>query len=151
MWAFSENWDADEIRAHTLSALLEMAETNYRRLMLLIPEIDELPQHSVSRVNRCLDLHLHIHDRWRYTTNITLTYELEGLREPDLTIRLYHDARCAEAMSALLHRAGPLDALHPRATLYQKWTLNRFLYKWLGYCIRRGHRFRPEAMALADL
>lgn len=151
MWAYAENWDTDEIRSQTLSSLLEMGEINYQRLLQLIPDLDELPAHSVSQVDRCLDLHLHIHDRWKYTTNLTLTYDFEGAREPNLTIRLYHDARCAEAMSALLHRSGPLDALHPQATLYHKWTLNRFLYKWLGYCLRRGHRFCPEALAVADL
>ncbi len=23
-----------------------------------------------------------------------------------------------------------------------KWRINRFLQKWLGYCLRQGHRFR---------
>ncbi len=22
--------------------------------------------------------------------------------------------------------------------------MNRFLYKWLGYCLRQGHRFAPN-------
>ncbi|MCP4188575.1 MAG: DUF1249 domain-containing protein, partial [Gammaproteobacteria bacterium] len=24
-----------------------------------------------------------------------------------------------------------------------KWVMNRFLYKWLGYCLHQGHFFQP--------
>ena len=25
----------------------------------------------------------------------------------------------------------------------QKWRMNRFLFKWLGYCLHQGHYFQP--------
>jgi len=145
MWPYPEHWDVDTIQSHTLAALMEMGETNYLRLRRLIPDLDHLPPRSVSRVDGCLDLHLEILDRWRYTTNLVLTYQFPGdsgsRAEPDLNLRLYHDARAAEAVSGILQRTGPLAQLDPRYTLHQKWMLNRFLYKWLGYCLWRGHCF----------
>jgi hypothetical protein len=32
-----------------------------------------------------------------------------------------------------------------------KWRLNRFLYKWLGYCLRQGHKMpNPSAREQAQ-
>ena len=151
MWPYPAHWEVDTVRTHTLSALMEMGEVNYHRLLRLAPDLRTLPRHSVSRVSGCLDLHLEILDRWRYTTNVVLTYRFpgtaDGAREPDLNVRLYHDARAAEAMSGILHRNQMLNALDPRFTLHHKWTLNRLLYKWLGYCLHRGHCFSCSSSA----
>jgi hypothetical protein len=38
--------------------------------------------------------------------------------------------------------------MHHRYTLDEKWVMNRFLQKWLGYCLRQGHRFNPGAATL---
>ncbi len=159
MWPYPERWDLYARHPHTFAALMEMGEANHHLLRRLIPDLGRLPRHAVSQVAGCLDLHLEIVDRWKYTTNLILTYRFRDLpsvvREPNLNIRLYHDAKSAEAISGVLHRAaGELNALDPRFTLHHKWTLNRFLYKWLGYCLHRGHCFRVEnsceERALAD-
>ena len=146
MWPYPQHWDVEIVGAHSLSALIEMGEINYHRLLRLAPDLPDLPPHSLSRVEGCLDLHLEVLDHWRYTTNIVLTYRFADgditSREPDLNIRIYHDARSAEAMSGILHARGPIDTLDPRFTLHHKWMLNRFLYKWLGYSLHRGHCFR---------
>ena len=34
-------------------------------------------------------------------------------------------------------------------TLQEKWRMNRFLQKWLGYCLMQGHRFTPERVIVA--
>jgi len=34
-------------------------------------------------------------------------------------------------------------------TLAEKWHMNRFLQKWLGYCLMQGHRFTPERVIVA--
>jgi uncharacterized protein YqiB (DUF1249 family) len=62
--------------------------------------------------------------------------------KPDLLVRVYLDARQAEVLSRtcrfdevdLRRQRGDLDT-----QLICKWRLNRFLYKWLGYCLRQGH------------
>lgn len=144
MWPYPKHYDLPDARERTLNALMEMSEVNYHRLTRLIPDLVDLPRHSVSRVDGCLDLHLEILDRWTYTSNLLLTYRFEEQNkiEPALNIRIYHDAGMAEAMSGILHRGGLIRTLDPRLTLNEKWLLNRFLYKWLGYNLRRGHSFK---------
>jgi hypothetical protein len=42
-----------------------------------------------------------------------------------------------------LHHA-EYNRLHHHYSLGEKWRMNRFLYKWLGYCLRQGHCFAPD-------
>jgi hypothetical protein len=42
-----------------------------------------------------------------------------------------------------LHHA-EYNRLHHHYSLTEKWRMNRFLHKWLGYCLRQGHRFAPD-------
>jgi hypothetical protein len=37
-----------------------------------------------------------------------------------------------------------------RYTLVEKWHMNRFLQKWLGYCLMQGHRFIPGRVLLPE-
>jgi uncharacterized protein YqiB (DUF1249 family) len=63
-------------------------------------------------------------------------------------VRIYHDARQAEVMSRSyrrLNREIRHCGVYPRGwELRRRWDLNRFLYKWLGYCCYQGHCFRHE-------
>jgi len=134
----------------TLASLLDLQETSYLRLQRLVPDLEGLPDHAVSSVAGALDLHLHVEHRHRFTTDLVLTYALadeggEPLYEPNLHIRLYRDARVAEATSGRLRHH-----LHHRcwrrpepSALEVKWDLNRFLQRWLGYCLHQGHLFLP--------
>jgi uncharacterized protein YqiB (DUF1249 family) len=102
----------------------------------------------VSRVTGALDLHLLVLERSRYTTTLKLTYlftdELGQFPAPDLQVRFYHDARLAEALSCGRKR-GKRTAWYDRNrmqySLDERWHINRFLQKWLGYCLRQGHRY----------
>ena len=134
--------------------LMELYERNYVQLRLLIPDLKHGPiATTVSDVPGCMTLYLQLTEQSPYTSTLRLTYRFlntaspmkgqpkMGLRataEPDLTIRVYHDARSAEVMSGLLH-----GQQHPRKTrgLDGSWRLNRFLYKWLRYLLYRGHGF----------
>lgn len=116
------------------------------RLRRLVPRLDRLGDHAVSRVAGCIDLHLTVVERARYTTTLRLTYVFTDAGqqhcEPDLRIRVQHDARTAEAMEVRMARGRyRFDA---RRTLQRSWQRNRFLHKWLGYCLYRGHSFPPE-------
>ncbi len=129
-----------------LGGLMALYEENYIRLRTLLPGLDGMPPRGVSRVDGCVDLHVEIRERSRYTTTLNLTClfaQTDGVRrEPDLTLRICHDARTAEVVD-LTRRNAPLEA-DARHTLLRCWQRNRFLYKWLGYCLRRGHRFDPH-------
>jgi uncharacterized protein YqiB (DUF1249 family) len=64
--------------------------------------------------------------------------------------RVYHDARLVEAVSH--SRRHPPHAAHCRrraepSELEAKWELNRFLQRWLGYCLHQGHLFLPLAVS----
>jgi hypothetical protein len=147
----------------TLASLQDLQECSYRRLLRLAPGLRELQGTRVSRVSGALDLHLAVLERCRYTTTLNLTYYLAVgevcERAPDLTARVYHDARVAEVLS--LSRRHPPHAAPCRrraepTLLEAKWELHRFLQRWLGYCLHQGHRFvltpatARSAEALAD-
>ncbi len=135
------------------SALMELYEKNYVLIRLLVPELREMePGVFVSQAPEAMPLELTLDSHNRYTTTFNLTYRfLESTRgrsdrEPDLSIRLYHDARSCEVMSGLM----PEGRLEVRRTrdLDEGWRLNRFLNKWLGYCIRQGHHFSTQQIDL---
>jgi len=127
--------------------LMTLYESNYIRLRQLTHDLSEL-QGTVtsSPLNDC-PLRLTVEDRGRYTTTLTLTYlfEQDGLAttDPDLLVRVYHDARLVEAMhSASHHRHQILNGLRSQfGELNARWRRNVMLNKWLDYCAERGHRF----------
>jgi len=126
------------------SSLMELYERNYMLVRLLAPRLREMDVgEHVSRVDGAMSLELSQVEHDRYTSTFNLTYRFSSghrhAREPDLAVRLYHDARTCEVMSGLL----PGETVTPRRTrdLRDGWRLNRFLHRWLGYCLRQGHGF----------
>ena len=131
------------------SGLMELYESNYIRLRRLIPDITHIEE-SVSRVGHCLDLHVQVVERCPYTTMLRLTYAFENeqgrvLLEPDLNLRIYYDARTAEVQSRCLHHQKGQLTVTDHSPLRTKRDLNRFLSKWLGYCLLRGHQFNQDS------
>ena len=138
-------------RRNDLSDLMAIYECNYIRLRQLLRDVDAFtPQASyVSRVDRALDLYLRVHERSRYTTTLSLTNQFEEEQgefpAPDNQVRIYHDAPLAEVISCGRRRgrrAAVYDRTRNQYSLDRKWHMNRFLQKWLGYCLRQGHRFQ---------
>jgi len=136
------------------ASLMELYERNYMLMRLLAPRLREMGEgEHVSRAPKAMPLVLSriVHDR--YTTTFNLTYRFSSrqrhAREPDLAIRLYHDARTCEVMSGLL----PEFRDGPRRTrdLDDGWRLNRFLHRWLGYCLRQGHVIGAAAEPRPDV
>ena len=128
----------------TFADLMDLYEINYVRLRVLLPDLSSIRDSAVSEVPDCIGLYLQVVERTRYTTTLRLYYAFpehgEDRNAPYLKIRIYHDARTAEAMTGNVQRDnGSVDFSE---SLESRWRRNRFLYKWLGYCLRRGHRFR---------
>jgi uncharacterized protein YqiB (DUF1249 family) len=128
----------------TFAELMDLYEINYARLRLLLPDLRSISDSAVSEVPDCIGLYLQVVERSHYTTTLRLYYAFpepgEDRKAPYLKIRIYHDARTAEAMTGNVQRDnGTVDF---GESLETRWRRNRFLYKWLGYCLRRGHRFR---------
>jgi uncharacterized protein YqiB (DUF1249 family) len=138
----------------TFAALMDLYERNYINIRRLLPVMPPARAARVSRVSGGLDLHLFVIERCRYTSELILTYQFgqdDGaiVAEPNLRIRVYHDARQAEVMAAhpRHHPAFTMEILAGHradgAQIVLRWKINRFLYKWLGYCLHQGHRFTP--------
>jgi uncharacterized protein len=145
------------IPARNFAGLMELYECNYIRLRSLVPELGFMSDHVVSRIDGVLDLHLRIVERCKFTTTLNLSYyfcDNEGcFPAPDMQVRMYHDAQVGEVISCG-RRRGVRHAVYNRMfncyTLSEKWRMNRFLQKWLGYCLMQGHRFIPGKVMLPD-
>lgn len=124
-------------------------ESNYLKLMGLAGELDGETSHWISRVRGDNDLFLERTSSEPYTTTLHMTYWLsngEGLRikDPDMTIRIYHDAGQVEAVSCRQgHRHRRLRAIKRShaSELDRRWRINMMLNKWLDYLLDRGHGF----------
>ena len=128
------------------SSLMELYEQNYMLLRLMLPEQEQIPDYWLSRVPGHLDLHLWVLERAKFTTTLRLSYQFHNDNraeyEPDLTVRIYHDARSAEAMSAIVH--GKPRQMRQASTLEWRWSLNQFFYSWLRYSRHQGHSFKSR-------
>ncbi len=133
-----------------LSYLLELYEHNYRLLHLLCGRHFVAPQSTVmlSYVPGCRDLYWSVGNRSRFTTTMHLSYRIAGANEvlqlPDFTVTVYHDARLAEVASGLVH--GLRHEPRRQRDLQESWRVNRYLFKWLGLCLRQGHHFDRTSM-----
>ena len=141
-------------RPRSFVSLMTLYESNFIRLGWLARDLKRLPSHAVSRVSGDCDLHLVVTERSRYTTSLELTYRFDedgvSIAEPNLELRIYHDARLLEACRAIdSRRHRDLAQLRAScvATLDERWMRNQMLNKWLEYCAERGHRFHSTATA----
>ena len=149
-----ENYGCEDVEPRGFVSLMDLYENNFLRFRKLVPDLDALAEHAYSRINGCMGLHITVLDRSRFTTTLRMTYHFtEGSRlyaEPDLKLRVYHDARLVEVLSGhLKHGRQKLEHLPADAKL-EKWKLNRFLFKWLGFCLHQGHQFKSAAASSLD-
>jgi uncharacterized protein YqiB (DUF1249 family) len=134
----------------TFAGLMALYEANYARLLALVPHLHTIPTAGAPQVapqvDGSPDLHLTVLERTRYTTVLLLTYYFrhdgDPVPDPDARLRVYHDARVVEVLSC---RDGRAPRSGARSGLMHRWQANLFLEKWLNYCLRQGHRFRPSA------
>jgi len=134
------------VKPRSFVGLMALYESNYLRLLRLIPEIDRLDGCFRSRVLGDCDLHIEILERCRYTVTLSLSYHLETddglLVDPDMTIRVYLDGQLAEAMSIgdrQYHVRLRALVLEHRRELDLRWQRNIVLNKWLDYLSDQGH------------
>ena len=127
---------------------MSLYESNYIRLAWLVPDLHGVRGLAdLARRRRC-PLHLAVDERAATRRRLQLTYVFDDagtpLADPDLQIRVYHDARLAEVQAcARWHRHSMLEALRSQLAreLGDRWLRNVMLNKWLDYCVERGHRF----------
>ncbi|MGA2776276.1 MAG: DUF1249 domain-containing protein [Steroidobacteraceae bacterium] len=139
------SWRAE---AGSFVSLMTLYESNFVRLGWLVADLRAHTKSAVSRAEADCDLHLIPVDLSRYTSVFRLTYEFDvdgrNVRDPDLEVCVYHDARLAEVRSFRGFQRHPhLARLQSglKRELDQRWARNMMLNKWLEYCAERGHRF----------
>jgi uncharacterized protein len=133
--------------ARTFASLMELYENNYIYVRRLLPDSLDAGQERISSGN--VDLFLRVSERTAYTTTVTLTHYFEGeggrRADPDMHVRIFHDAQLAEVLPhSPLHTfrwTGGRTPPDPRSLAW-RWEVNRFLNRWLRYCLGEGHRFR---------
>jgi uncharacterized protein YqiB (DUF1249 family) len=120
---------------------MSLYESNYLRFRHLVSNSVPTEGRRVSIVAGQCDLVLTVGERGPYTTTFNLTYWLDDDVDPavpDMTLRLYHDARLLEAQAWATSQV--------ERELDQRWARNVMLNKWLDYCVDCGHRFSPEGL-----
>ena len=131
-------------RPNTFAGLMELYESNYIKIKKLCGNFNVLDEYSVSKIRKGLDLHMRVIERNKYTITINLTYMFSSCSEqprnyPNVIVRIYFDAMQAEVLQRVtrLKDERTINAGHLR----NKWRDNRFLFKWLTFCLRQGHDF----------
>jgi len=111
----------------------------------------------VSSVGDGLDVHLDLVARHAYTVELRLSYALvdpvTGEPDPSAHVRLYRDARQAEATHCYVGRRWQdVIGLYPppAEVMDHRLRMNTFLGKWLGYLGERGHG-RATLRAVGDV
>ena len=134
------------VRPNSFVGLMALYESNYLRLLRVIPGIERLDGCFLSRVADECDLYVEIIDSSRYTITLSLTYRLatdEGmLLDPDMTVRMYLDGQQAEVLAIgekQRHEALRRLAFEHREELDRRWRYNIVLNKWLEYLSDQGH------------
>ena len=143
-------------RPGTFTGLMTLYESNYIKLHNLTAAFDWPSDTVISTAPEDIDLHATIMRREPYTTTLKLTYwfpeaEDVNVADPDLILRVYHDARLAEAVSGrdrhCHHKLRELAA-SSGAELDRRWRVNMTLNKWLDYLFDVGHRLDRTASQL---
>jgi hypothetical protein len=142
-------------RPGTFTGLMTLYESNYVKLHQLGTPLDWPTDAIVSTSPRDNDLCAEIVKREPYTTTLRLTYWFHdggnvSVPDPDLVVRIYHDARLVEAVSSRDgHRHTKLRELagSSSAELDRRWRLNMLLNKWLDYLFEVGHNLSAAESA----
>ncbi len=134
-----------------LSRQMAICETNYARIMKLMPDLDrrDVRNFQISWQNHQAELEIRVDERFRYTSTVVVRHrfasDLPWLAAPAMVVRLYHDAAMAEVVC--LQRKQLSGAYpYPNRQMHQpdeKNQLNQHLGEWLSECLQHGHCAEP--------
>jgi len=140
-------------RPRSFGGLMTLYEANFIKLHTLLGKHRPAEGGYCSTVPGDCDLHLQVHEQTRYTCTFTLTYWFDephgAIADPDLSGRIYYDARMVEVRDWAAHHkhAGLIslsDAVRSAAgPIETRWTRNIMFSKWLDYLDELGHGFQP--------
>lgn len=131
--------------------LQQLCESNYQKLLKLIPDLPGLQKTAIGFAPHHSTLYLELIDRAPHTMTVELSHcfdhEHHQLWEPAVKIRVYLDARVAEVLSDHV-RCSVADVFKDPGLcgeiMNYKWRLNYFLQKWLDHCLKKQYLFRND-------
>ena len=127
-----------------LANMHQVCEVNYGRLLKLLPDCDTEDLQYQFKVNASLLYTIKIIECSRYTSTLKMSQKnqigFEFLR-PVVQVRLYHDAKMAEVISAQNIGSLKPSYQYPNTKMYQKnekEMVNLFLAEWLQFCLTQS-------------
>lgn len=132
-----------------LPTMQAVCEYNYLYLIRMIPDCDELDMTYEFAVGDQLQYRIQIVETAKYTTTVSLSQVSKptpAFLKPQMTVRLYHDARMAEVISSQNTGAFAASYPYPNNKMRQKdekHRVNVFLAEWLEFC----RQFKPVALS----
>ncbi len=127
-----------------LANMHQVCEVNYGRLLKLLPDCDTEDLQYQFKVNASLLYTIKIIECSRYTSTLEMSQKnqisYEFLR-PVVQVRLYHDAKMAEVISAQNIGSLKPSYQYPNTKMYQKnekEMVNLFLAEWLQFCLTQS-------------
>lgn len=126
--------------------LMGLYAENHGRLVRLFAPGSLAPGRYVSSIGDGLDVSLQVVEQHAYTVELRLSYDLldpvTGQPDPSAHVRLYRDARQAEATHCYIGRRWQ-DVIGmyppPAEVVGHRLRMNTFLGKWLQYLSEQGH------------
>ena len=131
-----------------LSGLHAQCETNYARLMQLLPDINTIDLRefdiSTSTDEGSARISIEVVERCKYTTMLTVYQSntlVNWVPAPKYDVRVHHDAAMAEVIGFRAHRKVLAKYDYPNEKMLhqdEKYQLNCFLGEWLSHCLQLG-------------
>jgi uncharacterized protein len=140
-----------------ISGFISLCDSNYAKLMKLLPAFESKDRQCFGLARGDYELGvitIEVTERCKYTTTLKLRQGFSSARsllnEPEMDVRLYHDATMAEVMSfqQMGKFRGSYD--YPNEHMHQKdekALCNQFLSDWLSYCLRYGYATETQKEA----
>ena len=133
-----------------LANMHQVCEVNYGRLLRLLPDCDTEDLQYQFQVNVSLSYTIKIIECSRYTSTLEMSQKsqmgYEFLR-PVVQVRLYHDAKMAEVISAQNIGSLKPSYQYPNTKMYQKnekEMVNLFLAEWLQFCLTQSNQLHSS-------
>ncbi|WP_293745665.1 DUF1249 domain-containing protein [uncultured Paraglaciecola sp.] len=133
-----------------LANMHKVCEVNYGRLLRLLPDCDTQDLQYQFEVNVSLIYTIKIIDCSRYTSTLEMSQKsqmgFEFLR-PVVQVRLYHDAKMAEVISAQNIGSLKPSYQYPNIKMYQKnekEMVNLFLAEWVQFCLTQSDQLHSS-------
>ncbi len=125
----------------------KLYEDNYRKLSIMLPDIDYLAHITLSSKNHIMTVSVDVIERTKYTVLIEFNTYYEGnmacMIQPNMQVRMYHDAQVAEVIMVQGKRHIRPHYEYPNKAMFlpdEKQQGNKMLFEMLSFCGRNKYK-----------